>query len=157
MAVRQMQRATFALGNHVRALCSQAPAVPVHYATGKRKASVARVWLDPNPAEKTVTVNGVSLEEFVGGLDFNRDEVLAPLLVTEMDTAVSVKGTVQGGGTTGQTGALRLGIARALVEMTPELRPVLRKEGFLTRDSRVVERKKPGQKKARKKFQWVKR
>jgi len=140
-----------------RCMCT-APLSSVQYATGKRKDAVARVWVSAGSStDGAITVNGKSLDEFTAGLFYHKDDVLAPLEVTQMQGSVDVKSTVKGGGCSGQVGAIRLGIARALSIMRPETRPVLRSAGYLTRDSRIVERKKPGQKKARKKFQWVKR
>eukprot|EP00658_Telonema_sp_P-2_P048743 TRINITY_DN3706_c0_g1_i4.p1 TRINITY_DN3706_c0_g1~~TRINITY_DN3706_c0_g1_i4.p1 ORF type:complete len:190 (-),score=37.60 TRINITY_DN3706_c0_g1_i4:1095-1664(-) len=140
-----------------RAFCTTATNPSQYYATGKRKSSVARVWLSTGESSGEVMVNGKPLAQFAQNLQYNEQDVLSPLVLTDMSDHVSVKSTVKGGGTTGQTGALRLGIARALAEMSPEFHRALRQDGMLTRDSRRVERKKPGQKKARKKFQWVKR
>jgi len=125
-----------------------------YYATGRRKESVARVWLSPGTGE--VKVNGKSL---IG--HFKRETlkmvIEQPLEITESLTSYDIFATVKGGGLTGQAGALRLGISRALIKVSEDLRPPLKKAGFLTRDSRMVERKKPGQPKARKRFQFSKR
>jgi len=125
-----------------------------YYATGRRKESVARVWLSPGTGE--VKVNGKSL---IG--HFKRETlkmvIEQPLEITESLTSYDIFATVKGGGLTGQAGALRLGISRALTKVSEDLRPPLKKAGFLTRDSRMVERKKPGQPKARKRFQFSKR
>ena len=121
---------------------------------GRRKRAVARIYLQPG--EGKVTVNGRPLEEY-----FQREAQCRvarhPLVLVEKADGFDVKATARGGGASGQAGALSLGIARALAEVDPELRPVLKKAGLLTRDSREVERKKPGQPGARKKFQFSKR
>lgn len=124
------------------------------YGTGRRKTSVARVWIYPGTG--TVTVNSMSLiDRFPRNA--HCDDIVAPFGVTATAGAFDVWATVKGGGCSGQAGALRLGIARALENFDPDLRPPLRKAGYLTRDSRRVERKKPGLVKARKAPQWVKR
>jgi small subunit ribosomal protein S9 len=124
------------------------------YATGKRKNAVARVWLKPGRGQ--ATVNGRALDVYfarpVLRMILNQPLVLANRL-TQYDLTISVVG----GGLSGQAGAVRHGIAKALTNYEPELRPVLKKEGFLTRDARVVERKKYGHKKARRSFQFSKR
>lgn len=104
-------------------------------------------------------MNGRSIDDYLHSRGrFGVAEVYAPLLSLGLPTGrFDVLSKVRGGGITGQIGALRLGLARALQKFEPTFRPKLRKEGYLTRDSRSVERKKPGQKKARKKFTWVKR
>ncbi|MFQ5483121.1 MAG: 30S ribosomal protein S9, partial [Nitrospinaceae bacterium] len=111
------------------------------YATGRRKEAVAKVWIQPG--EGAITVNNRELGKF-----FCRPTaemvVRQPLVITEVLNTVDIKATVLGGGLSGQAGALRLGIARALILSNPDLRPVLKKAGFLTRDSRKVERKKYG-------------
>ncbi|MFW5891185.1 MAG: 30S ribosomal protein S9 [bacterium] len=123
-------------------------------ATGRRKTSVARVKL--NRGSGKITINGKSPKEHL-----NRESlemvIRQPLEVTETLGSVDVSINVHGGGTTGQAGAIRHGIARALIELDNSNRPILKKNGFLTRDSRMVERKKYGQKGARKKFQFSKR
>lgn len=124
------------------------------YATGRRKSSSARVWVFPGDGR--VRVNGRNMVEY-----FKRathvDEVIKPFLATKTACAFDVRATVAGGGLSGQAGAIRLGVARALQVYDPNHRPALKAAGLLTRDARVVERKKPGRKKARKAFQWVKR
>ncbi len=126
-----------------------------YYATGKRKCSVARCWLIPGGTGK-ITVNTREVGEF-----FCRDTdvmlLKQPLVLTETAEQFDIMATVCGGGTSGQAGALRHGIARALLEFNPELRQSLKKAGFLTRDSRKKERKKYGQKGARASFQFSKR
>ncbi len=121
---------------------------------GRRKTSVARVILRNGNGK--ITVNGKEFEKAFPQL-LSREDILNPFKVTETmgqyDTIVNVKG----GGTTGQAQAVRLGISRALIAINPEFRPALKVEGFLTRDPRMVERKKYGQPKARKRFQFSKR
>ncbi len=124
-------------------------------ATGRRKNAIAKVWIRPGGTGE-ITINGL------GPMDYLNREVLVqdierPLLLTENRESVDVVATVLGGGKSGQAGALRLGIARALVLMNENHRPALRAEGFLTRDARMVERKKYGQKGARGRFQFSKR
>ena len=125
-----------------------------NYGTGRRKTSTARVFL--TPGDGTITVNGRPLDKFFGR-ETARMIVRQPLEVTEMIDKVSARVTVKGGGTTGQAGAIRHGIARALLEYDESLRAPLRKAGFLTRDARMVERKKVGLHKARKRPQYSKR
>ena len=121
---------------------------------GRRKASVARIYL--NKGKGVITINKKDYKDFfpVEGL---QKKVLQPFSVLDLEGKFDVKVHVNGGGNTGQADAIKLAIARALCELDLEYRPALKAEGLLTRDPRVVERKKPGQKKARKKFQWVKR
>ena len=123
-------------------------------ATGRRKESVARVILRPGSGD--VTVNGQPFEKMFPS-DVRRARILVPMTVTSTAGAYNVRVLVEGGGITGQAGAIQLGIARALVRVNEEFRGALRKEGLLTRDPRMVERKKYGQKKARKRFQFSKR
>ena len=125
-----------------------------NYGTGRRKSAVARVRLLPGKGE--ITVNGKKLEDYFG-LELVKREVRRPLVITGTEGKFDVVAKVQGGGTTGQAGALRHGISRALVQADAELRPVLKKAGFLTRDPRMKERKKYGLKKARKASQFSKR
>lgn len=125
------------------------------YATGRRKTSVAKVWLQPGSGK--ITVNGLSLDAWLGGLEAKKLRVKQPLNVTKQEESVDIVATTLGGGFGGQADALRHGIARALVKYNPELRSVLKPEGMLTRDARVVERKKPGLKKARRSPQFSKR
>ncbi|MCH8313479.1 MAG: 30S ribosomal protein S9 [Nitrospinae bacterium] len=124
------------------------------YATGKRKESIAKVWLERG--EGNISINKRDLKEY-----FRRDSletnVKSPLVLTETLESYDIKVTVMGGGLSGQSGAVRLGIARALTETDPNLRIPLKRAGFLTRDAREVERKKYGQPGARKKFQFSKR
>lgn len=123
-------------------------------ATGRRKCSVARVRLVPGSGN--ITVNGKSLSDYLTRRILEI-VVNAPLVVTETTDKYDVLVNVYGGGTTGQAGAIRHGIARALIVAQPELRPVLKKNGFLTRDPRMKERRKYGLKKARKAPQFSKR
>jgi small subunit ribosomal protein S9 len=121
---------------------------------GRRKTSVARVILR-NGAGK-ITVNGKEFEKAFPQI-LSREDILMPLKVTDSEGKFDVIANVEGGGTTGQAQAIRLGIARALIENNPDLRPALKKVGLLTRDPRMVERKKYGRPKARKRFQFSKR
>ena len=125
------------------------------YATGRRKTSVAKVWLTPGSGK--ITVNGLSLDAWLGGLEAKKLRVKQPLNVTKQEEHVDIVATTLGGGFGGQADALRHGIARALAKYNPELRSILKPEGMLTRDARVVERKKPGLKKARRSPQFSKR
>jgi small subunit ribosomal protein S9 len=122
--------------------------------TGKRKTSVARVIL--RPGDGATWFNGKPLEEYFPRLT-HRSMVLAPLKVSGLEGKYDLRVRVRGGGPSGQAGAVRHGIARALVEADPELRVPLKREGFLTRDARIVERKKAGLHKARKAPQFSKR
>lgn len=124
------------------------------YATGKRKNAVARVWIKRGSGK--VTVNGRDEEVFFARAVL-RMILRQPFGAAERDGQYDVVCTVSGGGLSGQAGAVRHGISRALIKFEPGLRPVLKKGGFLTRDSRVVERKKYGKPKARKSFQFSKR
>ena len=142
----------------------ETPAAPVYeqkldvqgraYATGKRKDAVARVWIKPGPGN--IVVNGKDHKEY-----FARPVLQMilkqPLSAAERNDQYDVQCTVKGGGLSGQAGAVRHGISKALTHYEPELRPVLKKGGFLTRDARVVERKKYGRRKARRSFQFSKR
>jgi small subunit ribosomal protein S9 len=146
------------------AAAPEAAEAPVHvqkldkygraYATGKRKNAVARVWI--KPGRGLATVNGKPLDQY-----FTRPVLRMilsqPLLVSNRIAQYDVTVSVAGGGLSGQAGAVRHGIAKALTHYEPELRPTLKKEGFLTRDARVVERKKYGHRKARRSFQFSKR
>ena len=125
-----------------------------YHGTGKRKTSVARVIL--RPGDGATWINGRSLEEYFGR-EVLRTLALTPLRVAGVEGRFDVRARIHGGGPSGQAGALRHGIARALVEADPELRGVLKREGFLTRDARIVERKKAGLHKARKAPQFSKR
>ncbi len=122
--------------------------------TGKRKASVARVIL--RPGDGTTWFNGRSLEDYFPR-EVHRKMVLSPLRVAGVEGTYDLRVRVHGGGPSGQAGAVRHGIARALVEADPELRVPLKRQGFLTRDARIVERKKAGLHKARKAPQFSKR
>ena len=129
-------------------------AVVTQYATGRRKCAVARAWVTGTAGD--ITVNEKSLEKAFPRLTL-RQIIQLPLEMAGLMGKYSISATVYGGGPTGQAGALRHAIARALVAMTPATRSPLKKEGLLTRDSRVKERKKYGQKGARKRFQYSKR
>jgi len=126
----------------------------MNYGTGRRKTSTARVFL--NSGNGSITVNGRPLDKFFGR-ETARMVVRQPLAVTDMADKVDISVTVSGGGNTGQAGAIRHGIARALVEHDESMRAPLRRAGFLTRDARMVERKKVGLRKARKRPQYSKR
>jgi len=126
----------------------------IHYATGRRKTSSARVYLTKGKGD--ITVNSKPLSEYFGR-QVAQMLVMQPLKLTELDEKVNIKVMVKGGGSFGQAGAIRHGISRALIEYDEELRPQLKKAGLLTRDPRKVERKKPGLKKARKSSQFSKR
>ena len=129
-------------------------AVIQYYGTGRRKTSAARVFL--RPGKGSVVVNHKPVEEMFT-IESLRVQIRQPLLLTETADKFDIYATAKGGGTTGQAGALRLGIARALVEYNLELRPRLKKAGLLTRDPRQKERKKYGLAGARKRFQFSKR
>jgi small subunit ribosomal protein S9 len=124
------------------------------YGTGRRKSSTARVFLKPGSGE--FELRGSTLEKRFPS-DSVRTRIRTPLEVAEAVDKVDILATAKGGGVTGQADALRLGIARALVAFDPELRPVLKKAGLLTRDARIKERKKYGLAGARKRFQFSKR
>ena len=124
------------------------------YGTGRRKSSIARVRLIEGKG--TITINGKNIDEYLG-TDTLKVIVRQPLTATNTTDKYDVICKVQGGGFTGQAGAIRLGIARALLEANSEYRPILKSAGFLTRDSRAKERKKYGLKKARKAPQFSKR
>ncbi len=121
---------------------------------GRRKTSVARVILRNGSGK--ITINKREFEKFFPIAD-NRDDVITPFKFTETLGKYDVLANVKGGGVRGQAEAIRLGIARALIDINPDLRSVLKPEGLLRRDPRMVERKKPGRPKARKKFQFSKR
>jgi len=124
------------------------------YATGKRKASIARVWL--KPGEGKFTINNLELERYFP-LDTAKVMVYQPLELTGTRGQFDVSVNVQGGGVKGQAGAIRHGITKALLTVKDEFREILKKAGLITRDSRIKERKKYGQKGARKRFQYSKR
>ena len=123
--------------------------------TGKRKCSVARVVI-MTPGKGNIIINGVNVKDYIP-----RESLVTvikqPLVAVEQETGFNVNVNVNGGGLSGQAGAIRLGIARALLKVNPDHRPILKSKGLLTRDSRKVERQKPGQPGARKKFQFSKR
>ena len=121
---------------------------------GRRKQAVARIYL--SKGKGNITVNGKDFKDYFP-VDTMQYKLEHPFKTTDLVGKYDVKVNVGGGGTTGQAEAIRLAISRALCELDLENRPALKSEGLLTRDARIVERKKPGQKKARKKFQWVKR
>ncbi len=123
-------------------------------ATGRRKSSIARVNIVPGTGQ--IRVNKRAFENYFCR-ETDRIMILEALKVTNTLGKFDVEATITGGGSTGQAGAFRLGLSRALTLSDPENKTILRKAEFLTRDSRMKERKKPGQKGARKKFQWVKR
>ncbi len=129
-------------------------AKPLVQATGRRKTSVARVRLRDGSGQ--VTLNGRPLENYFPTMA-SRMRVMEPLQITQTQGRYDVDATLEGGGTTGQVDALRLGIARALIDLDEELRPTLKKAGLLTRDARIVERKKYGLRKARRAPQYTKR
>jgi small subunit ribosomal protein S9 len=124
------------------------------YATGKRKNAIARVWIKPGRGE--ITVNGKKVDQYFAR-PVLRMLITQPFLVADRYNQFDVMCTVKGGGLSGQAGAIRHGISRALVAYEPELRKILKAAGFLTRDARVVERKKYGRRKARRSFQFSKR
>jgi small subunit ribosomal protein S9 len=124
------------------------------YATGKRKDAIARVWIKPGPGK--ALVNGKALDSYFARAVL-RMILHQPLGIAKRNGQYDLTVSVAGGGLSGQAGAVRHGLAKALVGYEPDLRAVLKKEGFLTRDPRVVERKKYGKKKARRSFQFSKR
>ena len=133
--------------------------MPIHgekgfYATGRRKESTARVWLKEGTG--VVTINDRPIDEYFGR-ETSKMILHQPLQVLEQLGKVDITVNVRGGGLSGQAGAIRHGLARALCEFNPEFRAPLKKAGFLTRDARVVERKKYGQPGARRRFQFSKR
>ena len=125
-----------------------------YYGTGRRKSSVARVYLRPGSGK--IVVNRREFEEYFGSA-MTKMIIKQPLVLTETEGQFDILVGARGGGPSGQAGAMRLGIARALCEYNPELRGTLKRAGFLTRDARKVERKKYGQPGARKRFQFSKR
>lgn len=126
-----------------------------YHGVGRRKTSVARVRLYPGSGR--FIINGRPAEEYFGGRELYRVMIAEPLRLTNLLDQFEVRARVVGGGLSGQAGAVRHGIARALVRFNEELKPVLRRSGLLTRDPRVKERKKPGLKRARKAPQYTKR
>jgi small subunit ribosomal protein S9 len=145
-------------------VATETQAAPIHvqkldsagraYATGKRKNAIARVWIKPGKGQSTV--NGKPLDVYFAR-PVLRMIINQPLVIVNRMTQYDMSITVAGGGLSGQAGAVRHGLAKALTYYEPDLRPSLKKEGFLTRDSRVVERKKYGKMKARRSFQFSKR
>ena len=133
---------------------AQSKAANSFYGTGRRKTSSARVYLTPGTGK--VAINGRTIEEFFGR-ETGRMIVRQPFQAVEMDGKFDIVAHVEGGGITGQAGAIRHGITRALMEYDETLRPSLRKAGFVTRDAREVERKKVGRRKARRGTQFSKR
>ena len=126
----------------------------IFYGTGRRKRSIARVYMTPGKGE--ITVNGKSFRKYLCR-DTLAKIVMQPLVAVEDEKAYNIDINVNGGGLTGQAGAIRLGISRALLDVNGDYRSILKEKGFLTRDARKVERKKPGQPGARKNFQFSKR
>jgi small subunit ribosomal protein S9 len=121
---------------------------------GRRKAAIARVYLSEGKGQ--ITVNNRDFKDYFPDKQLHYI-VEQPLVLLELQGTYDIKVNIDGGGMSGQAEALRLGISRALIKMNPDYKPALRAEGFVTRDPRVVERKKPGQPKARKRFQFSKR
>ena len=124
------------------------------YGTGRRREAIARVYIKAGPAK--FTVNGRPVDDYFRNVAWHTAAV-EPLKFTQMLDQLEVRAQVKGGGVGGQAGAVRMGLSRALSLLNPELRPALRKNGFLTRDPRMKERKKYGQKGARRRFQFSKR
>ncbi|OPB31710.1 30S ribosomal protein S9 [Bartonella sp. AR 15-3] len=135
---------------HVQKLDSQGRA----YATGKRKNAIARVWIKPGSGK--ITINNKEFDKYFAR-PVLRMILHQPIVATKRDTQFDIVATVAGGGLSGQAGAVRHGLSKALTYYEPALRTILKKGGFLTRDSRVVERKKYGKAKARRSFQFSKR
>ena len=131
-----------------------APVIDKNYGTGRRKSAIARVWI--KPGEGKITINGRDFKEYLGRPVL---EILvrSPLVQLGVDGTFDVRATTKGGGITGQAGAVRLGMSRALIEYDGGFRPSLKAGGYLTRDARIKESKKYGRKKARRGFQFVKR
>ena len=125
------------------------------YATGKRKTAVAKVWMTPGNGE--MLINGKTLDQWLGGHETLKMKVRLPLELTKQLDSMNIKATTLGGGYAAQADALKHGITKALVQYEESFRAILKPEGLLTRDSRVVERKKPGKKKARRSPQFSKR
>ena len=125
------------------------------YATGKRKAAIAKTWMTPGNGE--MLINGKTLDQWLGGHETLKMKVRLPLEATKQLESMNIKATTLGGGYSAQADALKHAITKALVEFEPSFRAILKPMGLLTRDSRVVERKKPGKKKARRSPQFSKR
>jgi len=126
----------------------------VYYATGRRKTAIARTWLKPGKGE--IIINNRPVAEYFP-IETTREDMIQPFKITNTLGSYDVKATVIGGGISGQAGAVRHGITRALVALSPDFRLALKKAGFIKRDPRVKERKKYGQKGARARFQFSKR
>ncbi|CZE47770.1 30S ribosomal protein S9 [Campylobacter geochelonis] len=129
--------------------------MPTVYATGKRKTAVAKVWVKPGSGK--ITVNGMDLNSWLGGHEAIKLKVVQPLLATKQETSMDITAATLGGGYSAQAEALRHGISKALAAMDADFRAALKPKGLLTRDSRVVERKKFGRRKARRSPQFSKR
>ena len=125
------------------------------YATGKRKMAVAKVWVKPGSGK--ITVNDMDLNSWLGGLEATKLKVIQPLLITKQEKSMDVRAVANGGGYNAQAEAVRHGISKALADMDGDFRAALKPAGLLTRDSRVVERKKFGRRKARRSPQFSKR
>ena len=125
------------------------------YATGKRKTAIAKVWVKPGSGK--IAVNGMDLNSWLGGHEAIKLKVIQPLLATKQETSIDVIAMTLGGGYSAQAEALRHGISRALAAMDADFRAILKPKGLLTRDSRTVERKKFGRRKARRSPQFSKR
>ena len=125
------------------------------YATGKRKMAVAQVWVKPGSGK--ITVNDMDLNSWLGGLEATKLKVIQPLLITKQEKSMDIRAVANGGGYNAQAEAVRHGISKALADMDGDFRAVLKPAGLLTRDSRVVERKKFGRRKARRSPQFSKR
>ena len=126
-----------------------------HFATGRRKTSVARVWIEPGQGK--ITINALPIDDYFSGLATKKQIVRQPLELVKFGAKHDVFVNVYGGGLTGQAEAIRHGISRTLILINPEFRTILKRASLLTRDSRIVERKKYGQPGARKRFQFSKR
>ncbi len=126
----------------------------VYYATGRRKTAISRTWITPGSGQ--ITINNLPVEKYFP-IETTRNEMTQPFKITNTVGSYDVKATVVGGGITGQAGAVRHGITRALVLVNPDFRLTLKRAGFIKRDPRVKERKKYGQKGARARFQFSKR
>ena len=146
---------TLILRNHQNLQIYKLADKATYIGTGRRKCSVARVVLT-SPGKGNITINGLNIEDYIP-----RDSLVTmikqPLVTLEQENGYDINVNVSGGGLSGQSGAIRLGLSRALLNVNPDNRSLLKSNGLLTRDSRKVERKKPGQPGARKKFQFSKR
>ena len=125
------------------------------YATGKRKMAVAKVWVKPGSGK--ITVNDMDLNSWLGGLEATKLKVIQPLLITKQEKSMDIRAVANGGGYNAQAEAVRHGISKALADMDGDFRAALKPAGLLTRDSRVVERKKFGRRKARRSPQFYKK